>query len=30
MLHLFEKQGFAVEKRLEGGVYVLKMGFGEG
>jgi len=30
MLHLFEKQGFVLEKRLEGGVYELKMSFGEG
>ena len=29
MLHLFEKQGFVLEKRLEGGVYELKMSFGE-
>jgi RimJ/RimL family protein N-acetyltransferase len=29
MLHLFEKQGFVIEKRLEGGVYELKMAFGE-
>lgn len=27
MLHLFERMGFAVEKRLEAGVYELKMSF---
>lgn len=27
MLHLFEKQGFKIEKRLEGGIYILKLTF---
>ncbi|KAB2832848.1 MAG: GNAT family N-acetyltransferase [Candidatus Dadabacteria bacterium] len=30
MLHLFESAGFIVEKRLEGGMYELKMSFRDG
>ena len=29
MLRLFEKLGFVIEKKLEGGVWELKMSFGE-
>jgi len=30
MLHLFEKMGFDIERRNEGGIYELRMSFGDG